>query len=108
MQIDRDLVPRITLRGGSTIPQLGFGTITVQPNRHFSDANAEAPGRIVTQALAAGYRHIDTVQSYGTERGIGRAIAKRSIESSFFAFERGHRGRPAVLPGRPIQGRHRR
>lgn len=79
MQIDRDLVPRITLRGGSTIPQLGFGTITVQPNRHFSDANAEAPGRIVTQALAAGYRHIDTVQSYGTERGIGRAIAKSEI-----------------------------
>src|SRR5829696_2070532 len=74
MQIDRDVVPRLTLDDGSAIPQLGFGTLAVQPERS-SDANAETTGRIVTQALEAGYRHIDTAQSYGTERGVGRAIA---------------------------------
>jgi 2,5-diketo-D-gluconate reductase A len=60
MQIDRDVVPRITLHDGSTIPQLGFGTLAVQPDRESSDANAETTGRIVRQALEAGYRHIDT------------------------------------------------
>ena len=79
MQIDRDVVPRITLRDGSTIPQLGFGTLAVQPDRESSDANAETTGRIVAQALEAGYRHVDTAQSYGTERGIGRAIAESGI-----------------------------
>jgi 2,5-diketo-D-gluconate reductase A len=29
--------------------------------------------------LEAGYRHIDTAQSYGTERGVGRAIAESGI-----------------------------
>jgi 2,5-diketo-D-gluconate reductase A len=79
MQIDRDVVPRIRLRDGNPIPQLGFGTLAVQPDRESSDANAETTGRIVTQALEAGYRHIDTAQSYGTERGVGRAIAESGI-----------------------------
>ena len=79
MQIERDVVPRITLRDGNTIPQLGFGTLAVQPDRESSDANAETTGRIVTQALEVGYRHIDTAQSYGTERGVGRAIAESGI-----------------------------
>jgi 2,5-diketo-D-gluconate reductase A len=30
---------------------------------------------IVGQALEVGYRHIDTAQAYGTEQGVGRAIA---------------------------------
>jgi 2,5-diketo-D-gluconate reductase A len=44
MQTDRDYVPRITLRDGSTIPQLGFGTLAVQPDRDSSDANANEGG----------------------------------------------------------------
>jgi 2,5-diketo-D-gluconate reductase A len=44
MQTDRDYVPRITLRDGSTIPQLGFGTLAVQPDRDSSDANATRGG----------------------------------------------------------------
>ena len=67
MQTDRHSVPRITLRDGTTIPQLGFGTLAVQPDRESSQANAETTGAIVSQALEAGYRHIDTAQSYGTE-----------------------------------------
>jgi 2,5-diketo-D-gluconate reductase A len=61
------------------IPQLGFGTLAVQPDRESSDANAETTGRIVAQAREAGYRHIDTAQSYGTERGVGRAITESGI-----------------------------
>ncbi len=34
---------------------------------------------IVSQALEAGYRHIDTAQAYGTEQGVGRAIAASGI-----------------------------
>jgi 2,5-diketo-D-gluconate reductase A len=72
-------VPKITLSNGMTISQLGFGTLSVQPNREASDANAETTAGIVTQALNAGYRHIDTAQSYGTERGVGQAIAASGI-----------------------------
>ena len=72
-------VPLITLPDGTTIPQLGFGTLAVQPSRDASDANADLTGGIVAEALTAGYRHIDTAQSYGTERGVGRAIAESGL-----------------------------
>ena len=51
MHIDGDSVPRITLRDGTTIPQFGFGTLAVQPDRESSEANAETTGLIVSQAL---------------------------------------------------------
>lgn len=72
-------VPGITLRDGTTIPQLGFGTLAVQPSREASEANIDVTARVVADALAAGYRHIDTAQSYGTERGVGRAIAEAGL-----------------------------
>lgn len=72
-------VPRVTLNNGTTIPQLGFGTLTVQPDREATPANIEMTAEIVRLALKAGYRHIDTAQSYGTERGVGRAIAASGI-----------------------------
>ena len=37
-------------------------------------------GQITEQALAAGYRHIDTAQMYGNEREIGKALARRPID----------------------------
>lgn len=85
-------VPKITLSNGMTIPQLGFGTLAVQPNREASSANAEITASIVAQALKAGYRHIDTAQSYGTERGVGRAIAASGIPRSdlYFASKLGN------------------
>jgi 2,5-diketo-D-gluconate reductase A len=79
MQTNPVSVPRITLRDGTEIPQLGFGTLAVQPDREASDANAELTAGIVAQALETGYRHVDTAQSYGTERGVGRAIAASGI-----------------------------
>jgi 2,5-diketo-D-gluconate reductase A len=68
-------IPEIPLRDGTAIPQLGFGTLRVQPDREATPANAE----IVGLALQAGYRHIDTAQSYGTEAGVGRAMALSGI-----------------------------
>src|SRR3954463_8730465 len=63
-------VPTITLNDGTEIPQLGFGVFQVDP------VETE---RIVTDALEAGYRHIDTAAIYGNEEGVGRAIAKSGI-----------------------------
>lgn len=72
-------IPKITLTNGFAIPQLGFGTLAVQPSREASDANAEITAGIVAHALKTGYRHFDTAQGYGTERGIGKAIASSGI-----------------------------
>ena len=79
MVLKTPTVPTTTLPNGRTIPQLGLGTLAVQPNREASDANAAITADIVAHALHAGYRHIDTAQSYGTERGVGLAIAASGI-----------------------------
>lgn len=63
-------IPGIELNDGRTIPQLGFGTYQVPP------ADAE---KVVSQALEAGYRHLDTAQMYGNEEGVGRAIAASGL-----------------------------
>ncbi|BEL03756.1 aldo/keto reductase [Actinoplanes sichuanensis] len=60
----------ITLNNGVTMPILGFGVFQV------ADDQAE---QVVTDALAAGYRAIDTAASYGNEEAVGRAIAKSGI-----------------------------
>ena len=53
------------LSNGTNIPKLGFGTWFIEDN-----LAAEA----VRQAVAAGYRHIDTAQAYDNERGVGEGI----------------------------------
>ncbi|MER7796802.1 aldo/keto reductase [Microbacterium sp. NPDC096154] len=63
-------VPTITLNSGFEIPQLGFGVFLVPP------AEAE---KAVSEALEAGYRHIDTAAIYKNEEGVGAAIAKSGI-----------------------------
>jgi len=75
MDTPQSRVPQITLSDGTTIPQLGFGTLRVQPDREQSAANAEITAQVVGLALDAGYRHIDTAQNYGNEQGVGKAIA---------------------------------
>ena len=55
-------VPTIELNNGVTIPQLGFGVFLVPP---------EDTEDVVTQALDAGYRHIDTARAYRNEEGVG-------------------------------------
>jgi 2,5-diketo-D-gluconate reductase A len=63
-------VPTVTLNDGSTIPQLGFGVWQVP---------ADQADDVVTKALQAGYRHIDTAAVYGNEEGVGAAIAKSGV-----------------------------
>ena len=72
-------IPRIALNDGTTIPQLGFGTLNVQPDRRSTPANIERTAEVVGLALELGYRHIDTAQSYGNEQGVGKAIAAFGI-----------------------------
>jgi 2,5-diketo-D-gluconate reductase A len=79
MQTVHSPVPEITLNDGTAIPQLGFGTLAVQPDREASQSNIETTAEVVGLALHAGYRHIDTAQAYGTERGVGKAIAAAGI-----------------------------
>ncbi len=64
------MVDTFTLNDGNSIPQLGLGTWMID------DAEvAEA----VRQALALGYRHIDTAQAYGNEAGVGEGIRTAGI-----------------------------
>jgi 2,5-diketo-D-gluconate reductase A len=66
-------VPTIALNDGNHIPQLGFGVFQIPPAE-----TAEA----VTHALEAGYRHIDTAEMYGNERGVGQAISAYGLDRS--------------------------
>lgn len=61
----------VTLSGGVTMPQLGFGVWQVP------DDGAETA---VGHALAAGYRLIDTAQMYRNEAGVGRALAAADVD----------------------------
>jgi 2,5-diketo-D-gluconate reductase A len=73
------MIPTITLSDGSAVPQVGFGTLSVQPDRNDSPSNVDTTAEIVGEALTVGYRHIDTAQQYGTEKGVGKAIANSGI-----------------------------
>ncbi len=64
-------IPDISLNDGNTIPQLGFGVFQIEPNE-----TAEAVG----EALRVGYRHIDTAEMYGNERGVGEGIRASGLD----------------------------
>jgi len=64
------VVPRLTLNNGVTVPQLGFGVYKV---------DAADTERVVSEALEAGYRHIDTASAYGNEAAVGRALAASGL-----------------------------
>lgn len=55
----------LTLNNGVVIPQLGLGTWFID-----DDKVAEA----VRAAAQLGYRHFDTAQAYGNERGVGEGV----------------------------------
>ena len=61
----------IALRNGSEIPCIGFGTWKMPDGEVGIDA--------VHQALADGYRHIDTAAAYDNEQTVGRALAAAGI-----------------------------
>jgi 2,5-diketo-D-gluconate reductase A len=64
-------IPTIALNDGHEIPQLGFGVFQIPP-----DETEQA----VREALAVGYRHVDTAEMYGNERGVGEAIRASGID----------------------------
>jgi 2,5-diketo-D-gluconate reductase A len=64
-------VPDLALNNGQTIPQLGFGVFQIDPAE-----TADA----VEQALDVGYRHIDTAEMYGNEKGVGQAIRTSGLD----------------------------
>ena len=55
----------LTLNNGVKIPQLGLGTWFIE------DANV---AQAVRAAAELGYRHFDTAQAYGNERGVGEGV----------------------------------
>jgi 2,5-diketo-D-gluconate reductase A len=69
----------LKLSNGHAIPQLGFGTLSVTSTREDTAANRDDVASVVAAALDAGYRHIDTAQMYGNERGVGKAIADSGL-----------------------------
>jgi diketogulonate reductase-like aldo/keto reductase len=66
-------ISNVALNDGETIPQLGFGVFQVPP---------EDTAEVATQALQAGYRHIDTAAAYGNEAGVGQAIHAAGLDRS--------------------------
>ena len=60
----------VTLNNGVKMPQVGYGVYQVSP------AECE---RCVADALATGYRMIDTAQAYHNEEGVGAAVKKSGI-----------------------------
>ncbi|MFH8892419.1 aldo/keto reductase [Streptomyces sp. NPDC017949] len=60
----------VTLNNGVEMPVLGFGVYQIPP---------EETERAVSDALAAGYRSLDTAAAYGNEEAVGRAIRSSGI-----------------------------
>jgi len=65
-----DAVPSLALGEGVEMPQLGFGVFQIPP--------AETQEK-VEEALAVGYRHVDTAAAYRNEAGVGAAIAASGV-----------------------------
>lgn len=63
----------VTLNNGVRMPKLGYGVYQVSPDEC---------ERCVSDALAAGYRSVDTAQAYYNEEGVGAAVRKSGIARS--------------------------
>ena len=64
-------VPTFKLNDGNEIPVIGFGTFQIPADGTTYNA--------VKDALAAGYRHIDTAAAYMNEQEVGKAIKDSGI-----------------------------
>ncbi|WP_043677588.1 aldo/keto reductase [Streptomyces xylophagus] len=60
----------VTLNNGVEMPILGFGVYQIPP---------EQTEQAVSDALAAGYRLLDTAAAYGNEEAVGRAIKNSGV-----------------------------
>lgn len=64
----------VTLNNGVKMPKAGFGVFQIKDH--------DECVRVVLDAIDAGYRLIDTAQSYGNEKAVGEAIKKTSVDRS--------------------------
>ena len=62
--------PSVRLNDGNSIPQLGLGVWQVP---------ADVTARVVSDAIRAGYRLIDTAEGYQNEAGVGEAIRRAEV-----------------------------
>ena len=60
----------VTLANGVSIPKLGLGTWRIDDG---------AIVQVVRDAIAIGYRHVDTAQAYGNERGVGEGLRASGV-----------------------------
>ena len=64
----------VTLNNGLKMPKVGFGVYQIKNQKQCKQA--------VLDAIDAGYRLIDTAQSYGNEEAVGKAIQETSVPRS--------------------------
>lgn len=64
----------VTLNNGLKMPKVGFGVYRIKDHKQCKQA--------VLDAIDAGYRLIDTAQSYGNEEAVGKAIQETSVPRS--------------------------
>ena len=67
----KSLTDYFELHNGVKIPCIGFGTFRIEEGAPVISA--------VKEAIAAGYRHIDTAAGYDNEKGVGIAIKESGI-----------------------------
>src|SRR4051812_12376203 len=63
------------LDNGAMIPKLGLGTWGIDDG---------AVGQVVREAVSFGYRHFDTAQAYGNERGVGEGLRASGVSRGDF------------------------
>lgn len=68
--MDGMTIPSVPLGGAAGMPLLGFGTWQIR---------GDAAYAAVREALAAGYRHLDTATMYGNEAEVGRALRDSGV-----------------------------
>ena len=68
----KSLEDTFQLHNGVTIPCVGFGTWQIPDGQVAVSA--------VREALAVGYRHIDTAALYGNEESVGRAVRASGLD----------------------------
>jgi diketogulonate reductase-like aldo/keto reductase/peptidoglycan/LPS O-acetylase OafA/YrhL len=68
-------IPRLALRDGHSIPQLGLGVWQI---------NGPDAAQLIGTAIKAGYRLIDTAANYGNEAAVGLAMAHSAVPREQF------------------------
>lgn len=64
----------MTLNNGIEVPSIGLGVFRI--------TDLDKCEEVVTQAIKAGYRLIDTAAAYGNEAAVGRAIKRADVKRS--------------------------